>query len=61
MNPPPDDLAEIFGPPIHIYTRAQALADGIQVEVTKTAAESSSSQPSARTGQFLVPSQSLAR
>jgi hypothetical protein len=32
-------LAEIFGQPIYTYTRAQAIADGFQVEVTKTAAE----------------------
>ena len=28
-----------FGPVIYSYTRAQAVADGVQVEVTKTAAE----------------------
>ena len=31
--------AEPFGPVIYSYTRAQAVADGFQVEVTKTAAE----------------------
>jgi len=31
--------ADIFGAPIYTYTRAQAVADGLQVEVTKTAAE----------------------
>jgi len=39
MNTDPDDLSEIFGPVIHTYTRAQAIADGGQVEVTKTAQE----------------------
>ena len=39
MNTHPNDLTEIFGPPIHTYTRAQAVADGGQVEVTKTAQE----------------------
>ena len=39
MNTHPDDLAAIFGEPVSIYTRAQALADGFQIEVTKTAAE----------------------
>src|ERR1019366_3498059 len=34
-----DDLADIFGQTIYTYTRAQAVADGEQVEVTKTAAE----------------------
>src|ERR1019366_668012 len=28
-----------FGPVIYSYTRAQAVADGVQVEVTKTAKE----------------------
>ena len=28
-----------FGPVIYSYTRAQAIADGFQIEVTKTAAE----------------------
>ena len=31
--------ADPFGPVIYSYTRAQAVADGVQVEVTKTAAE----------------------
>ncbi len=31
-------LSEIFGEPIYTYTRAQAVADGFQIEVTKTAA-----------------------
>ena len=31
--------AEPFGPVIYSYTRAQAVADGVQVEVTKTAQE----------------------
>jgi hypothetical protein len=39
MNTHQNDLAEIFGQPIYTYTRAQAVADGLQVEVTKTAAE----------------------
>ena len=30
---------EPFGPVIYSYTRAQAVADGVQIEVTKTAAE----------------------
>ena len=30
---------EPFGPVIYSYTRAQAIADGVQVEVTKTANE----------------------
>ncbi len=39
VNTHPQDLTELFGQPIYTYTRAQAVADGLQVEVTKTAAE----------------------
>ena len=35
----PQSDAEPFGPVIYAYTRAQAVADGQQVEVTKTAQE----------------------
>jgi hypothetical protein len=38
MNEQPN-LTDLFGPPIYTYTRKQALADGLQVDVTKTAAE----------------------
>ena len=31
--------ADPFGPIVYSYTRSQAVADGVQVEVTKTAAE----------------------
>ena len=34
-----DNNAEPFGPVIYSYTRAQAVADGVQIEVTKTANE----------------------
>ena len=34
-----ENTAEPFGPVIYSYTRSQAVADGEQVEVTKTAAE----------------------
>jgi hypothetical protein len=33
------EMTELFGEPIHIYSRQQALADGFQVEVTATAQE----------------------
>ena len=36
---PRQDDADPFGPVIYSYTRAQAVADGIQVEVSKTARE----------------------
>ena len=32
-------MAALFGEPIYTYTRAQALADGMQVDVTTTAQE----------------------
>jgi hypothetical protein len=39
MNSQDQNNAEPFGPVIYSYTRAQAVADGVQVEVTKIAAE----------------------
>ena len=38
MNQQPN-LTDLFGPPIYTYTRKQALADGLQVDVTTTAQE----------------------
>ena len=38
MNTPHQD-ADHFGPVIYSYIRSQAVADGVQVEVSKTAAE----------------------
>ena len=38
MNTPHQD-ADHFGPVIYSYTRSQAVADGVQVEVSKTASE----------------------
>ena len=35
----PPAMEEYFGKPIYAYTRAQAILDGLQVEVTKTAQE----------------------
>ena len=43
MNTP--DQSHPFGEVIFAYTRAQAIADGVQVEVTKTAAEAGISFP----------------
>jgi hypothetical protein len=45
----PASLTEIFGEPIHVYTRAQALADGELVDVTTTAAEAGFRTPVALT------------
>ncbi|HWV98519.1 MAG TPA: DUF6573 family protein [Candidatus Acidoferrum sp.] len=39
MNNENQNNAEPFGPVIYPYTRAQAIADGFQIEVTKTAEE----------------------
>jgi len=39
MNEHTHNTAEPFGPVIYSYTRAQAVADGVQVEVSKVAAE----------------------
>ncbi len=39
MNEHNHNPAEPFGPVIYSYTRAQAIADGVQVEVSKVAAE----------------------
>ncbi|HEY9172899.1 MAG TPA: DUF6573 family protein [Verrucomicrobiae bacterium] len=39
MNEHMHNTAEPFGPVVYAYTRAQAVADGVQVEVSKVAAE----------------------
>jgi len=46
-NEQTNDLAEIFGPLIYSYTRAQALADGQLVDVTETAREAGFCRPAA--------------
>ena len=33
-EPPMSTLSDIFGPPIHTYTRAEAIADGVLIEAT---------------------------
>ena len=42
-------MTEVFGDPIHIYTRAQALEDGFLVDVTETAKEAGFRVPVALT------------
>lgn len=42
-------LGDIFGAPIHTYTRAQALEDGVLVDVTETAREAGFRIPVAMT------------
>jgi hypothetical protein len=46
---PVDYMTEFFGEPIHVYTRAQALADGQLVDVTETAREAGFTWPVAMT------------
>lgn len=43
------DLTELFGPVIHRYTRAQAIADGVLIDVTPTAREAGFVHPVALT------------
>ncbi len=38
-NQQADDLTDLFGPVIYSYTRAQAIDDGVLVDVTDTATE----------------------
>ncbi|HWN97494.1 MAG TPA: hypothetical protein VNT99_20865 [Methylomirabilota bacterium] len=45
MNTSSHNDAEPFGPVIYSYTRSQAVADGLQVEVSKTAREAGISFP----------------
>ena len=39
MEDPPHNTTALFGEVIYAYSRSQAVADGLQVEATKTAAE----------------------
>lgn len=43
------ELADLFGPPIHVYTRAQAIADDVLHDVTTDAAEAGFRVPVALT------------
>lgn len=49
MNDRSNSMTEIFGGPIHTYGRAEAIADGILVDVTQTAHEAGFSIPVALT------------
>jgi len=44
-----DTLEDIFGPPIDVYTRAQAIDDGVLVDVSETAQEAGITFPVAMT------------
>lgn len=49
-NPADRNLAsELFGEPIHIYSRAQGIADGVLIDVTATAKEAGFRHPTAIT------------
>lgn len=43
------DLTELFGEPISVYTRAQAIEDGVLVDVSETAREAGLKYPAAIT------------
>jgi hypothetical protein len=43
------DMTEIFGEPIYTYTRAQAIEDGVLVDVSETAREAGLKYPVAMT------------
>lgn len=45
----PADLADLFGEPIHVYTRAQAIEDGQLIDVSTTAREAGIVWPVAMT------------
>ena len=44
-----NDLTAFFGQPIHSYSRAQALADGVLIDVSSTAREAGIRFPTAVT------------
>lgn len=49
MQHPEQNFDNIFGEPIHIYTRAQAIADGALIDVSQTAYEAGFRLPVALT------------
>ncbi|CAL8472418.1 DUF6573 family protein [Caballeronia sp. S22] len=49
MRHPEQHLDSVFGEPIHVYTRAQAIADGVLVDVSQTAQEAGFRPPVALT------------
>jgi len=44
-----DEMAKLFGEPIHVYTRAQGIEDGLLVDITEMAREAGFSCPVAIT------------
>lgn len=49
MQHPKQHLDSLFGSPIHIYTRAQAIGDGVLIDLSKTAHEAGFRLPVAMT------------
>lgn len=49
MKAETDELKEMFGTPISVYTRAQAIEDGILVDVSTVASEAGFNWPTAMT------------
>ncbi len=45
-------LEDLFGPPIHTYSRAEAIEDGILIDVTETAKEAGIKYPVAVTAEL---------
>lgn len=45
----PNSFRDFWGTPIHVYTRAEALADGVLLDVTETAREAGFQLPVAMT------------
>jgi hypothetical protein len=58
-----NDITELFGEIIYAYTREQALADGVLIDVSKMAKEAGISFPTAVTSavwhEFIVPNQAM--
>lgn len=50
---------EVFGPPIHVYTRAEAIADEVLVDATETAREAGFTVPVALTANVWADVQRL--
>ena len=54
-----DALSEMFGPPIDVYTRSEAIEDGVLVDVSETAKEAGIEYPVALTrcvwDQYVTP------
>ncbi len=58
-----DTMKELFGDVIHVYTRTQAIEDGVLIDVTQTAREAGIRFPVALTAavwqEYVVPDEAL--